>query len=99
MIGAGLQLVIFLAALASCLTWAIRSPSAASVFFALFMVRQFMLMWIEVSYFSQFDMSSVITIVAVCYGHSFRNAQRALIAGPPASRTKGRPGLPAVIRV
>ena len=98
LLGAALQAVIFFTALFSSLTWAIRSPSAASVFFALFMVRQFMLMWIEVSYFSQFDMSSVITIVAVCYGHSFRNAQRALIAGSPAPRTKGRPGLPAVIR-
>ena len=78
LIGATLQAIIFFAALASSLTWAIRSPSAASVFFALFMVRQFMLMWIEVVYFFQFELSSVITIAAVCYGHGFRNAQRGL---------------------
>lgn len=94
LIGATLQAIIFFAALASSLTWAIRSPSAASVFFALFMVRQFMLMWIEVVYFFQFELSSVITIAAVCYGHGFRNAQRGLVSPTPVAR--GRPGLPAV---
>lgn len=94
--GAALQAVIFFAALASSLSWAIRSPSAASVFFALFMVRQFMLMWIEVVYFFQFELSSVITIAAACYGHAFRDAQRALAAEQAARGPKGRPGLPAV---
>lgn len=96
LVGATLQAVIFFAALVSSLTWAIRSPSAASVFFALFMVRQFLLMWIEVVYFFQFELSSVITIAAVCYGHAFRNAQRTLPRGQAATAPKGRPGLPAV---
>lgn len=96
LIGATLQAVIFFAALVSSLTWAIRSPSAASVFFALFMVRQFLLMWIEVVYFFQFELSSVITIAAVCYGHAFRNAQRPLFRGQATTAPKGRPGLPAV---
>ena len=96
LIGATLQAVIFFAALVSSLTWAIRSPSAASVFFALFMVRQFLLLWIEVVYFFQFELSSVITIAAVCYGHAFRNAQRTLSRGQAATAPKGRPGLPAI---
>ena len=94
LVGGMLQAVIFFAALVSSLTWAIRSPSAASVFFALFMVRQFLLMWIEVAYFLQFELSSVITIAAVCYGHAFRSAQRGPASSAPAP--KGRPGLPAV---
>lgn len=96
LVGATLQAVIFFAALVSSLTWAIRSPSAASVFFALFMVRQFLLLWIEVVYFFQFELSSVITIAAVCYGHAFRNAQRTLSRGQAATAPKGRPGLPAI---
>lgn len=75
-IGAALQAVIFFGALASSLSWAIRSPSAASVFFALFMVRLFMLMWIEVVYFFQFEIVTVITIAAIFYGRRFRDAQR-----------------------
>ena len=94
LVGGTLQAVIFFAALVSSLTWAIRSPSAASVFFALFMVRQFLLMWIEVAYFLQFELSSVITIAAVCYGHAFRSAQRGPASSAPAP--KGRAGLPAV---
>lgn len=86
LIGAALQAGIFFAALVSSLTWAIRNPSAASVFFALFMVRQFLLMWIEVVYFFQFELSSVITIAAVCYGHGFRSMQRQLV---PSSSVPG----------
>ena len=94
LVGGTLQAVIFFAALVSSLTWAIRSPSAASVFFALFMVRQFLLMWIEVAYFLQFELSSVITIAAVCYGHALRSAQRGPASSAPAP--KGGAGLPAV---
>lgn len=94
LVGASLQAVIFLAALVSSLTWAIRSPSAASVFFALFMVRQFMLMWIEVVYFFQFDLSSVITIAAVCYGHSVRGGQHGLAQS--ALDPEGRLRLPVI---
>lgn len=94
LIGAALQAVIFFGGLAASLSWAIRSPSAASVFFALFMVRQFMLMWIEAAYFYQFELSSVITIAAVCYGRGFRRTQRA--PARAAMVRGGRPGLPAV---
>jgi exopolysaccharide production protein ExoQ len=94
LIGAALQAVIFFGGLAASLSWAIRSPSAASVFFALFMVRQFMLMWIEAAYFYQFELSSVITIAAVCYGRGFRRTQRVPAQAPMARG--GRPGLPAV---
>lgn len=66
------QVVIFIVAAWACLGWAVRSPSAASVFFALFMVRLFMLMWIEVVYFYQFSVGTAIIIAAICYAHRFR---------------------------
>lgn len=71
-----LQTLIFVAATWSCLGWAIRRPSAASVFFALFMVRLFLLMWIEVVYFYQFSIPTAIIIVAICHAHRFRAGLR-----------------------
>ncbi|ODT57564.1 MAG: hypothetical protein ABS73_16195 [Paracoccus sp. SCN 68-21] len=70
------QTFVFLGATWSCLGWAIRRPSAASIFFALFMVRLFLLMWIEVVYFYQFSISTGIIIVVICYGHRFRAGLR-----------------------
>lgn len=67
------QALIFIAAAWACLGWAIRSPSVASIFFALFMVRLFMLMWIEVVYFYQFSAGTAIIIAAICYAHRFRD--------------------------
>lgn len=90
-IATALQTVIVFGALWSSLVWAIRSPSAASIFFALFMVRLFLLMWIEVGYFYQFSVVTVTIIAAVCYGRRFREAQH--LAAARAS--PGRPGLPA----
>lgn len=72
LLGTSLQTFIFIGAVWSCLGWAIRSPSAASIFFALFMIRLFMLMWIEVVYFYQFSLGSGIIITAICYGHRIK---------------------------
>ncbi len=80
------QALIFIAAAWACLGWAIRSPSAASVFFALFMVRLFMLMWIEVVYFYQFSAGTAIIIAAICYAHRFRDH-----IGKPVPRRARRP--------
>jgi len=72
LLGTALQTLIFIGAVWSCLVWAIKSPSAASIFFALFMIRLFMLMWIEVVYFYQFSLGSGIIIAAICYSHRIR---------------------------
>lgn len=80
------QALIFIAAAWACLGWAIRSPSAASIFFALFMVRLFMLMWIEVVYFYQFSAGTAIIIAAICYAHRFRDH-----IGKPVPRRARRP--------
>ena len=66
------QTLIFFGASTTCLAWAIRSPSAASVFFALFMVRLCLLMWIEVVYFYQFSIITGTIIAAICYGHRYK---------------------------
>lgn len=71
-VATALQMFVFIGALWSCLGWSIRRPSAASVFFALFMVRLFLLMWIEVVYFYQFALATLIITVAICYGRRFR---------------------------
>lgn len=68
------QTFIFLGAVWACLNWSIRAPSAASIFFALFMIRLFILMWIEVVYFYQFSIGTLIVVVAVCYGHRLKRA-------------------------
>lgn len=91
-IGTALQTAIVFGALWSSLAWAIRSPSAASIFFALFMVRLFLLMWIEVVYFYQFGNVTLTIVAAVCYGHRLRGAKGLGAPRPPP----GRPGLPAV---
>ena len=75
------QTLIFFGAAGACLGWAIRTPSAASVFFALYMVRLCMLMWIEVVYFYQFSIGTGIIIAAICYGHRSKAEARA-----PATR-------------
>ena len=68
-----LQTFIFLGAVWACLNWSIRAPSAASIFFALFMIRLFILMWIEVVYFYQFSIATLTIVAAICYGHRIKN--------------------------
>ena len=71
-LGTAVQTLIFMSAAWACMGWAIRSPSAASVFFALFMVRLLMLMWVEVVYFYQFSVGTTIIIAAICYAHRIK---------------------------
>jgi exopolysaccharide production protein ExoQ len=76
-----LQTLIFLGAAWFCIGWAVRQPSAASVFFALFMVKLCMLMWIEVVYFYQFNAGTGIIIAAICYSHRLKaETRRAMVS-------------------
>lgn len=65
-----LQTLIIFGTLGSCLALAVRNPSGPSIFFALYMVRLFMLMWIEVVYFYQFGIGTLIIIYIICYSHN-----------------------------
>lgn len=76
-IGAGIQAIIFFSGLYLSLAWVIRRPSAASIFLALFMVRQFLAMGLEVVFFFQFEPVTVITLAALHYGREFRRTAQA----------------------
>ena len=80
-IGAALQAMVFFGGLGASLVWAIRSPSAPSVFLALFMVRQLLSMGVEVVFFFQFDPVTILTLAAVHYGRGFRRTARAFDTG------------------
>lgn len=88
-IGVALQAIVVFGALFTTLAWAIRSPSAPSVFLALFMVRQVILMGIEVVFFFQFDPVTVISLAAFHYGRGFRRAARVVDAAQSAPPRRG----------
>lgn len=90
-IGVTIQAVIFFSGLYFSLAWAIRSPSAASIFLALFMVRQFLTMWVEVVFFFQFSSGTIMTLAAVHYGRGFLVASRAFDA---VQARRARPAAP-----
>jgi exopolysaccharide production protein ExoQ len=73
-IGAALQAVIVVGALIGALGWVLRDVRAETLFIALFMVRQVVLSMIEVPFFFQFDLGTILTVTAVVY---VRRAARA----------------------
>lgn len=70
-----LQTIVVLGALGSSLAWAVRHPSGPSIFCALYMVRLFLLMWVEVVYFYQFSLGTLITVSIICYSRKAANPQ------------------------
>lgn len=76
-IGAGLQAAVFFRGLYLSLAWVVRRPSVASIFFALFMIRQFLAMGLEVVFFFQFEPITIITLAALHYGREFRHVSQA----------------------
>lgn len=71
LIGVTIQAVVFFSAAYFSLVWAVREPSAASLFLALFMVRQMMSMGVEVVFFFQFGVDTVLMVAALYYGRCF----------------------------
>ncbi|SPJ25529.1 O-antigen ligase family protein [Palleronia abyssalis] len=96
LVGVALQAILFYYAFFVILRWAIVSPSAETLFFAGFMVRQFILMNSEVVFFSQFNVVTILTVMAVVYAqrHSREiGTQTALLPGNrPALPEKARRG-------
>ncbi|MDB6453850.1 O-antigen ligase family protein [Falsirhodobacter sp. 20TX0035] len=72
LVGVALQAVVFFSAVYFSLVWAVRSPSAASLFLALLMVREVMLMGVEVVFFFQFGVDTILMVAALYYGRNFR---------------------------
>ena len=89
-VGAAMQAIVFFGGLGASLAWAIRSPSAPSVFLALFMVRQFVTMGVEVAFFYQFEPITIITLAAVHYGRGFRHTARVVDAARGGDTPAGR---------
>lgn len=84
LIGVAMQAVLFFSAVYFVLSWAVQARSAASLFLAVLMVRQLILMWVEVVYFFQFDIGSVLVVAALYYGRSFRLATQPPKVAPSA---------------
>lgn len=72
--GAALQAVLVLGALVGTLSWVLRDFRAETLFLALFLVRQSVLAMVEVPFFFQFDVATILTVAAIVY---VRRARRA----------------------
>lgn len=91
LIGVTLQAVLFFTAVYFVLSWAMQARSAASLFLAVLMVRQLILMWVEVVYFFQFDIATVLVVAALYYGRSFRLAAQTSRPAPQVRAQVLRP--------
>ncbi len=72
-IGVAMQAMLVLGALVGALAWVMREFRAETLFLALFMVRQAFLSLVEVPFFLQFDVGTIVTIVVLVY---IRRARR-----------------------
>jgi exopolysaccharide production protein ExoQ len=67
LIGAGLQALLIAGGLVGSIAWVLRDYRAETLFVALFMVRQVVLSMAEVPFFFQFDVTTILTVVALVY--------------------------------
>jgi exopolysaccharide production protein ExoQ len=74
--GVALQAVLVFGALFGTLAWVIRDFRAETLFLALFMVRQITLSMIEVPFFFQFDVGTILTVAAIVYVRRYRSEGR-----------------------
>jgi exopolysaccharide production protein ExoQ len=72
LIGAGLQAVLFTTSLVLVWRWVLLSPSAPSIYFAMFMTQMTALSFVEVVVYGQFAVNTIIAIAAFIYGLRFR---------------------------
>jgi exopolysaccharide production protein ExoQ len=88
MIGAVLQAALVFGALFGTFAWVIRDFRAETLFLALFMVRQITLSMIEVPFFFQFDVGTILTVAAIVYVRRVKSSWR-------VSRHPAAPRVPA----
>lgn len=74
--GAALQAALVFGGLFGTLAWVIRDFRAETLFLALFMVRQITLSMIEVPFFFQFDVGTILTVAAIVYVSRHRSERR-----------------------
>lgn len=71
-IGVAMQALLVLGGLVGALSWVMREFRAETLFLALFMVRQAFLSLVEVPFFVQFDVGTIVTVAAIVYIHRAR---------------------------
>lgn len=86
--GAILQAALVFGALFGTLAWVVRDFRAETLFLALLMVRQVTLSMIEVPFFFQFDVGTILTVCAIVYVRRRRSETR-------VSRRRPVPAMPA----
>lgn len=74
-IGAALQAVLVLGGLIGAVAWVLRDTRAETLFFALFMLRQAVLSMVEVPFFFQFDIGTILTVAVFVYVRRARSIQ------------------------
>ena len=88
LIGVGLQLAMFLTTLALVTRWVFGAQTAASLFFAMFMIRQVVTSLVEVVAYYNFNAFTILTVVALVYG--LRVRAEAAAPARPAPRSAPR---------
>lgn len=90
LIGAALQAVLLFGALPPLLTWSLRSGRAGPMFLVLILGRQVVTMGVEVTFFHQFDVATVLTVVAIAYAHRYRREMMSATRAPPQRGLRDR---------
>lgn len=76
LIGAAMQAVLLFGAVPALLLWTMRSRRAGPLFLALVLGRQLVLMNVEVTFFTQFDPATVLTVTAIAFAHRYQRETR-----------------------
>ncbi len=91
LLGVGLQLAVFLTTLALVGRWVVATQTAASLFFAMFMARQVATSLVEVVVYFNFNVITILTVVALVYGlrvQAEATSHRAPAVRPAATRER-----------
>lgn len=86
LIGIALQIAVLMVTVWLTLSWTIRLRTAASLFFGIFIVRQVLTMGIEVVFFAQFDLITILMVGALYYARSYRLQNPLPQVGRPGPR-------------
>jgi exopolysaccharide production protein ExoQ len=93
LIGVALQLALFVATLVLVLRWALERPTAASLFFSMFMLRQSVMSMVEVVVYHNFSLDTILVVAGLVMGlRVARAARRAAAPLPPRSDAPARAG-------
>jgi exopolysaccharide production protein ExoQ len=94
LVGVGLQLAVFLTTLALVARWVVATQTAASLFFAMFMARQVATSLVEVVVYFNFNVITILTVVALVYGLRVQAEASSHASSRPASRRLAHRGSP-----